>query len=105
MPRTVRTGATYKLRPGSNPVKVTAVGKDYFTLRSLPGHAEGAGKNVTFKIKYTKPNYVLSASANGPARAWQKKPMLKFGNKLFAYSLWSSFACRIRNDVFKRPCI
>lgn len=105
MPRTVRTGATYKLRPGSNPVKVTAVGKDYFTLRSLPGHAEGAGKNVTFKIKYTKPNYVLSASANGPARAWQKKPMLKFGNKLFAYSLWSSFACRIRNDVLKRSCI
>jgi hypothetical protein len=105
LPATLKKGATYKLRPGSNPVKVTGLGSDYFTFKSLPGHAEGASKNITFRLKYMKPSYRLSVTASGPAKAWQKNPIGGGANKMFAYTMWSHFACGIREHAVRRPCV
>lgn len=105
LPSTLRKGRTYFLQPGRNPVKVLSVSTDNFALKSLPGHLEGAGKIINFRLMYDGKAYRLNVFAQGPATAWQQRPIQQVGNKLFAYSMWSSFACRIRESVIVRPCI
>ena len=104
LPNTIRVGAVYKLL-GKDPVKVKWIHEDQFTLESLPGHREGAGKFITFRIHYLSPSYRLSVSAQGPAESWQKSPIGAGLNRLFSYKVWSIFSCRIREQVVNRPCL
>ena len=49
---------------GTNPVEVVEVGSRHFTLRSLPGHAEGPDNYITFTI--SPDGKTLQVSARGP---------------------------------------
>ncbi|BBC33619.1 hypothetical protein SGFS_049130 [Streptomyces graminofaciens] len=97
MPKTVKQGQKIclKMVKDCNPVKVTKVGKTYFTLKSLPGHLEGAGKNITFKLVKRNGYLVLDVTASGPKAVWQKHPLTEKGNRLFAKGMWGAYAVNL----------
>ena len=62
-PDNPRPGDRFHLM-GNNPVEVVEVGARHFTLRSLPGHTEGADNVITFTI--SEDGKSLAISARGP---------------------------------------
>ncbi|MEV5238368.1 hypothetical protein AB0K89_04455 [Streptomyces cinnamoneus] len=93
VPKTIRAGDQYCLQAGGcNPVKVTEVGMRHFTYLSLPGHAEGPGKHITFTLEKNGYTIYLVVDARGPKAAWQRFPLLNDGNYLFAKGMWAAFA-------------
>jgi hypothetical protein len=97
MPKTVKKNQKIclKMVKDCNPVRVTAVGKTYFTLKSLPGHLEGAGKIITFKLVKKNGYLVLDVSAHGPKAVWQKHPITDKSNRLFARGMWGAYAVNL----------
>lgn len=97
MPKTVKKNQKIclKMVKDCNPVRVTAVGKTYFTLKSLPGHLEGAGKYITFKLVKKNGYLVLDVSAHGPKAVWQKHPLTEKSNRLFAKGMWGAYAVNL----------
>ncbi|WP_030614500.1 hypothetical protein [Streptomyces sclerotialus] len=99
MPKTVKKGQKICLEGGKkcNPVLVTKVGQTYFTLKSLPGHLEGAGKYITFSLKKKSDDTLyLDVRAKGPKTVWQKHPLGGSANYLFAKASWGLFAHQLR---------
>ncbi len=71
-----------------NPVVVTQVTSNSFSLRSLPGHAEGADNLITFSFR----NGYIWIRAQGPKAG-------EYPEKLVPYILWPIFASRIKLDL------
>lgn len=97
MPKTVKKNQRIclKMVKKCNPVRVTAVGKTSFTLLSLPGHLEGAGKYITFSLKKNGYKLVLDVQAHGPKAVWQKYPLTTKSNRLFAKGMWAAYAVNL----------
>lgn len=97
MPKTVKKNQKIclKMVKDCNPVRVTAIGKTSFTLKSLPGHLEGAGKYITFKLVKKNGYLVLDVSAHGPKAVWQKHPLTEKSNRLFAKGMWGAYAVNL----------
>ncbi len=68
---------------GNNPVSVVTVGSRHFTLKSLPGHQEGAGNYISFTFTANK----LLVNAWGPT-ANKSKAILPF-------VLWLTFSQKV----------
>lgn len=70
---------------GNNPVTVVTVGSRHFTLKSLPGHQEGAGNYISFTFTSTK----LLVNAWGPSTN-KSDPILPT-------TLWFAFSQKVLN--------
>ncbi len=80
---------------GDAPVQVTDVGNNGFSFVSLPGHAEGAGRTISFTMAPQPDGTVgLQVDAGGPVSGWSALP----GNDQFTHALWSVFANNINGS-------
>lgn len=70
---------------GNNPVTVVTVRSRHFTLKSLPGHQEGAGNYISFTFTSTQ----LLVNAWGPSTNKEKT--------VLPFALWLKFSQRIMN--------
>ena len=85
--------------PFDNPVRVESITPRSFTLRSLPGHIEGANKLVTFSFYVAKSgNTIMKVHATGNDNLLQKVPFAKRANRLAAAGKWRRYA----NAINKR---
>ena len=75
---------------GSNPVVVTKVTNHSFSLRSLPGHIEGANNVITFSISDN--GTYLDVTADGPRAA-------PFPASLVPHAVWPLFAYKVATAI------
>ncbi|GGP84628.1 peptidoglycan-binding domain-containing protein [Streptomyces calvus] len=81
-------GQICRLQPGNAPVKVVAIGKDYFQLKSLPGHPEGEGRYIKFSLAITGNELVLNVHAWGKPSYGAKGSVISG----FVEHIWGTYA-------------
>ena len=80
-----------------SPVRVESMWSTGFRFLSLPGHAEGAGKRITFAFSKRGGTHYLHVNAWGPNVTWcDKRAWCRNANVAAVYGLWGYFAWRIR---------
>jgi hypothetical protein len=80
---------------GKGNIHVEDVGSRNFTVRSRPGHIEGANKLINFTF-YNQGNQVrLRVDASGEDNLWQSIPFAKRFNRGTVDALWHSFATNV----------
>ncbi|WSB58623.1 peptidoglycan-binding protein (plasmid) [Streptomyces cellulosae] len=62
----LKKGIRCELRPPGAPIEVADVGSDSFTIRSLPGHPEGANRLIRFTLFTQADQLRLRVHAQGP---------------------------------------
>ena len=75
---------------GSNPVEVMNVGVRSITLKSLPGHAEGAGNYIVFEVSEDGTTFDVTA--------WGPKAVA-FPVSLVPYAAWPLFASNVSSSI------
>jgi hypothetical protein len=84
--------------PGDNPIKVYGIDSTSFTFLSLPGHAEGAGRYISFTFAplIMEPDCIsLYVHAWGP---WSLTAEITRDSGL-AESVWASYANNIADAI------
>ncbi|MGW2838456.1 hypothetical protein ACWCWD_11740 [Streptomyces sp. NPDC001493] len=72
----------------SNPIKVTEIGTNYYTVKTLPGHAEGEDRYIKFALYITDNELRLGVDSWGKPSLASKATVSSGG----ATVLWQSFA-------------
>ena len=81
-------------------VKVVAWTKTSFTFESLPGHVEGAGKRITFRVSRKYGFHTLTVRSQGKSTtSCQKKTYCMAMNNVVASLTWFALAERLRTIV------
>lgn len=93
MPANPQVGQQISL--SGNPVEVVAVGPRSFTLRSLPGHAEGPDNYITFEI--SEDGKSLRITTSGPS----DRGVL--GEQVVPAALWNALAAQIQAGRMVAP--
>ena len=82
-------GDVYMLRD-SNPVEVVGRTSTSLTLKSLPGHTEGAGNLITFEVR--EQGTILNVTATGPRAAG-------FPANVIPYLVWPTLGAALGNSM------
>ncbi|TVZ75332.1 hypothetical protein FB157_1682 [Streptomyces sp. BK340] len=85
-------GKSCTLMPGNAPVKVDSIGDNYFILKSLPGHPEGADRYIKFALYIQDGEFRLGVRAWGPWTSVAKATVISGG----ASAIWGSYADNLR---------
>jgi hypothetical protein len=85
--------------PYHNPVRVTSVGATSFSFLSLGGHLEGANKTISFSFFNRGRGLFLNVRAGGRNNWWQKIPLARRVNRLFANHVWGDLAGNMRGAL------
>jgi hypothetical protein len=82
-----------------NPIRVVSVTCTSLSFLSLPGHSEGAGDTITFKLTLdTKGDTMLTVGAKGPSQWYDALPGVHwFRQSVLAHGLWSKLADNLRS--------
>lgn len=79
----------------NNPVRVESIDFNSFTLISLPGHAEGANRRITFRFENAYDRIYMYVHATGPS-SW---PSWATKHGMVAKDTWNFYGTKLKNGV------